>query len=64
MLNEHAGQQKPQSFIARLPTSEQPKQPAVAPRDALLYPNGMHSIYSLRESLVSLESHYQVVAYT
>jgi cystathionine gamma-synthase len=63
MQNDHASQQELQSFIARLASSEQPEQPAVAPGDVLLYPNGMNAIYSLSESLVSLESDSQVVAY-
>lgn len=52
-----------QSFIAQLATSEQPKQRTVAPGDVLLYPNGINAIKSLSESLVSLESDSQVVAY-
>ena len=63
MQNAHTSQQRLQSFIAELATSEQPGQPAVAPGDVFLYPNGMNAIYSLSESLVSLESNSQVAAY-
>ncbi|KAL4985770.1 pyridoxal phosphate-dependent transferase [Aspergillus falconensis] len=61
--NAHARQRELQSIIARLATSEQPGKLAVAPGDVFLYPNGMNAIYSLSESLASLWSDSQVVAY-
>jgi len=63
MQNEEANKQVIQTFIAQLATSEQPGQSAVATRDVFLYPTGMNAIYSLSESLVSLESHAQAAAY-
>jgi cystathionine gamma-synthase len=58
-----ASQHELQSFIARLASSEQPGQPAVAPGDVFLYPTGMNAIYSLSETLASLKSDSQVAAY-
>ncbi|KAJ5953741.1 pyridoxal phosphate-dependent transferase [Penicillium viridicatum] len=63
MQNAEANKQGIQTFIAQLATSERPGQPAVAPRDVFLYPTGTNAIYSLSESLVSLESDAQVAAY-
>lgn len=63
MQNAEASKQEIQTFIAQLATSERPGQPAVASGDVFLYPTGMNAIYSLSESLVSLESGSQVAAY-
>ncbi|KAJ5407527.1 hypothetical protein N7465_008811, partial [Penicillium sp. CMV-2018d] len=58
--NAEANKQGIQTFIAQLAISERPGQPAV---DMFLCPTGMNAIYSLSESLVSLESDAQVAAY-
>ncbi|KAJ5093187.1 pyridoxal phosphate-dependent transferase [Penicillium angulare] len=63
MQNAPANQKRLQSFIAQLATSEHPGQSAVTPEDVFLYPNGMNAIYSLSESLASLQTDSQVVAY-
>lgn len=51
------------AFIRQLATSDQPDQPAVSIDDVFLYQNGMNAIYSLSESLSSLNANSTVAAY-
>ncbi|KAE8378974.1 pyridoxal phosphate-dependent transferase [Aspergillus bertholletiae] len=50
-------------FIGELATSDQPNQPNVSMDDVFVYPNGMNAIYSLSESLSSLNANSTVAAY-
>lgn len=51
------------AFLGHLATSEKPGQPDVNVDDVFLYPNGMNAIYSLSETLSSLNKYSTVAAY-
>lgn len=51
------------AFLAHLATSERQDEPEVDPDDVFVYPSGMNAIYSLSESLSSLQLKSTVAAY-